>query len=720
MVQLSSATPSRACSSPAPLLGCFGDSRDKCNVEETEAHQVVKMRDPNVKNQAAYPLMLSFSNLAYSVKISHTLNRSSIFPSSNKSTLSAKEPETKVLLNDISGEAHDGEILAVLGPSGSGKSTLIDALANRVSKGSLKGMITLNGEQLDSKLLKVISAYVMQDDLLFPMLTVEETLMFAAELRLPGSVTKLEKKQRVHDLMEQLDLWKAAKTRIGDEGHRGVSGGERRRVSIGIEIIHNPIILFLDEPTSGLDSTCAFMVVKVLQRVAQTGSIVIMSIHQPSFRILGLLDHLLYLSHGQIVYIGSPSHLPLYMENIGYPIPEDENPSEAILDLICDLELSAGGINSMVQFNRAWQSEKIRAIPKLEPSPEYGSMSFMEAIKYSVSRGKLVSGKASDSDASPTIEVPKFANPIWTEISVLSKRAFLNSCRMPGIFASRFGATLITGLILASVFLHLDTSATGSEERVRYLAFITSSVFFICCDGTAIILNERNIMLRETSYNAYRRISYCLSDALTWMPSIVFLSIVYSAITFWGPGLNGGFVGFSIYLAIMLALFWTGNSYVIFLSGLLPDARHGYAVVVASLSYFLLFCGVFLSRNQIPVYWIWFHYLSPKKYPYAALMQNEYQNTRKCFGRAIEVFDKTPLDAVPVELKEIVLSGIGDILGINITGSTCMTTGPDVLKRRGVTDLNLWECVVITIAWGFLFRISFYFTLLLGSKNKRK
>nr|QVT92280.1 ABC transporter [Salvia miltiorrhiza] len=132
---------------------------------------------------------------------------------------------TKTILNDISGEARDGEIMAVMGASGSGKSTLIDALANRMAKGSVKGAVTLNGEQLESRLLKVISAYVMQDDLLFPMLTVEETLMFAAEFRLPRTLSKSKKKLRVQALIDQLGLRNAANTVIGDEGHRGVSAG---------------------------------------------------------------------------------------------------------------------------------------------------------------------------------------------------------------------------------------------------------------------------------------------------------------------------------------------------------------------------------------------------------------------------------------------------------------------------------------------------------------
>lgn len=303
---------------------------------------------------SSYPFVLSFTNLTYSVKVRRKVNLTPSCFGANSTTeevnLGSSKANTKVLLNGISGEAREGELMAVLGASGSGKSTLIDALADRISKDSLKGSITLNGEALDSRLLKVISAYVMQDDLLFPMLTVEETLMFSAEFRLPRSLSKSKKKARVHALIDQLGLRNAATTVIGDEGHRGVSGGERRRVSIGIDIIHDPIVLFLDEPTSGLDSTSAFMVVKVLQRIAQSGSIVVMSIHQPSYRILNLLDRLIFLSHGQTVYGGSPANLPVFFREFGHPIPETENRTEFALDLIRELEETPGHYFNFANF----------------------------------------------------------------------------------------------------------------------------------------------------------------------------------------------------------------------------------------------------------------------------------------------------------------------------------------------------------------------------------
>lgn len=671
------------------------------------------------------PFMLSFNNLTYSVKVRRKISFSSLFhhrgsrlggsPVDDTVVGDSLFTKTKTLLNNISGEAREGEIMAVLGASGSGKSTLIDALANRIAKGSLKGTVTLNGEVLESRLLKVISAYVMQDDLLFPMLTVEETLMFSAEFRLPRTLSKSKKKLRVQALIDQLGLRNAAKTVIGDEGHRGVSGGERRRVSIGIDIIHDPIILFLDEPTSGLDSTSAFMVVKVLQRIAQSGSIVVMSVHQPSYRILGLLDRLLFLSRGQTVYSGSPANLPLYFSEFGHPIPENENRTEFALDRIRELEGSPGGTKSLVEFHKSWQSMK--NIPKSES--DHQNMSLKEAISASISRGKLVSG-ATNNDASPNSMVPTFANPFWIEMAVLSKRSFLNSRRMPELFGIRLGAVLVTGFILATMFWQLDNSPKGVQERLGFFAFAMSTTFYTCADALPVFLQERYIFMRETAYNAYRRSSYVLSHSLVALPALIFLSLAFAATTFWAVGLDGGISGFLFYFLIILAAFWAGSSFVTFLSGVVPHVMLGYTIVVAILAYFLLFSGFFITRDRIPGYWIWFHYLSLVKYPYEAVLQNEFENPTKCFVRGVQIFDNTPLGMVPGAMKLKLLENLSKTLGMRITRSTCLTTGADILEQQGVMDLSKWNCLVVTVAWGFLFRILFYFSLLIGSKNKRR
>ncbi|KDP46092.1 hypothetical protein JCGZ_06603 [Jatropha curcas] len=723
--------PSRPSAGVSPTLGQLlkrvGDVQKEANGDgsETPVHQVLEFGDTNMEVPRSIPFILSFNNLTYSVKVRRKMKLPAIFTPRRHhlGPATAAEPvageslftTTKTLLNDISGEAHDGEILAVLGASGSGKSTLIDALANRIAKGSLKGSITLNGEVLESRMLKVISAYVMQDDLLFPMLTVEETLMFAAEFRLPRSLSKSKKKMRVQALIDQLGLRNAAKTIIGDEGHRGVSGGERRRVSIGIDIIHDPIILFLDEPTSGLDSTSAFMVVKVLQRIAQTGSIVIMSVHQPSYRILGLLDRLIFLSRGQTVYSGSPVHLPAFFAEFGHPIPENENKTEFALDLIRELEGSPGGTKSLVEFNKSWQNMK--HTPNTEP--ERNGLSLKEAISASISKGKLVSG-ATNNGSSMNSMVPTFANPFWIEMAVLSKRSVTNSKRVPELFGIRLGAVLVTGFILATMFWQLDSSPKGVQERLGFFAFAMSTTFYTCADALPVFLQERYIFMRETAYNAYRRSSYVLSHAIVSLPALIFLSFAFSAITFWAVGLDGGFSGFFFYFIIILASFWAGNSFVTFLSGVVPHVMLGYTIVVAILAYFLLFSGFFINRDRIPSYWIWFHYLSLVKYPYEAVLQNEFQDPTKCFVRGVQIFDNTPLGSVPDSMKVRLLQTLSSTLGMKITSSTCLTTGSGILQQQGITDLSKWNCFWVTVAWGFFFRILFYFSLLLGSKNKRR
>ncbi|XP_042507673.1 ABC transporter G family member 6-like [Macadamia integrifolia] len=712
-----------------PTLGELLKRVGDANGDDTPTHPVLEVEDTCLDLDDPTPLplpfVLSFSNLTYSVKTRRKMRLPTCFRRKNNrlgatadqvvlESSNYSNSNTKILLNNISGEARDGEILAVLGASGSGKSTLIDALANRIAKGSLKGSTTLNGEPLESRLLKVISAYVMQDDLLFPMLTVEETLMFSAEFRLPRSLSKAKKKARVQALIDQLGLRNAANTVIGDEGHRGVSGGERRRVSIGTDIIHDPIILFLDEPTSGLDSTSAFMVVKVLQRIAQSGSIVIMSIHQPSYRIIGLLDRMIFLSRGQTVYSGSPSSLPQFFAEFGHPIPENENRTEFALDLIRELEGSPGGTKGLVEFNQSWQTSK----RPQSGDPDRQGLSLKDAISASISRGKLVSGATNDSSLASTVST--FANPFWVEVAVLSKRSVTNTRRMPELFAIRLGAILVTGFILATMFYHLDNSPKGIQERLGFFAFAMSTTFYTCADALPVFLQERYVFMRETAYNAYRRSSYVLSHSIVAIPSLIFLSFTFAATTFWAVGLAGGAKGFFFFFGTILGAFWAGSSFVTFLSGVVSHVMLGYTVVVAILAYFLLFSGFFITRDRIPVYWLWFHYISLVKYPYEGVLQNEFDDPTKCFVRGVQMFDNTPLAVVPTAMKVKLLETLSSSLGVNITSTTCVTTGPDLLTQQGVTDLSKWNCLWITIAWGFFFRILFYFSLLLGSKNKRR
>ncbi|KAG6402486.1 hypothetical protein SASPL_134681 [Salvia splendens] len=225
---------------------------------------------PAIFARANLPLTLKFDEVVYKIKIKPPGGPS------EKKTKSAK----KEILKGVSGSVFPGEMLAMLGPSGSGKTTLLTALGGRLS-GDLAGAITYNGKPF-SNATKRCTGFVTQDDVLYPHLTVTETLVYTALLRLPRDLSKAEKVEHAEAVIEQLGLTRCRDSIIGGDFLRGVSGGERKRVSIGQEMLINPSLLFLDEPTSGLDSTTAQKIVSTLWDLANGGRTVLMTIHQPS------------------------------------------------------------------------------------------------------------------------------------------------------------------------------------------------------------------------------------------------------------------------------------------------------------------------------------------------------------------------------------------------------------------------------------------------------
>ncbi|RWW13249.1 hypothetical protein BHE74_00048327 [Ensete ventricosum] len=247
---------------------------------------------------------------------------------------SSSSPAEKTILDGITGVVCPGELLAMLGPSGSGKTTLLTALGGRL-RGKLSGKITYNGHPFNG-VVKRLTGFVAQDDVLYPHLTVTETLTFTALLRLPGSLSRAEKAHQAQLAISELGLNRVAHSMIGGaRGVRGVSGGERKRVSIGLELLVDPSLLLLDEPTSGLDSTTAARIVATLRRLAvEKGRTVVTTIHQPSSRLYRMFDKIVLLSEGNAIYYGRAAAAVDYFASVGFPSPIDGvNPADFLLDL---------------------------------------------------------------------------------------------------------------------------------------------------------------------------------------------------------------------------------------------------------------------------------------------------------------------------------------------------------------------------------------------------
>ncbi|KAK8132346.1 ABC-2 type transporter [Apiospora kogelbergensis] len=247
----------------------------------------------------------------------------------------------KRILDNIQGMAHPGEIMAVMGASGAGKTTFLDILARKNKRGEVSGDFYINGEKVTDADYKNVIGFVDQEDTMLPTLTVHETILISALLRLPRDMGRAAKEQRVWEVEKQLGIYHIRDSLIGsEEGKgRGISGGEKRRVGIACELVTSPSILFLDEPTSGLDAYNAYNVVECLVTLAKTYKrTVIFTIHQPRSNIVALFDRLMLLAKGKTVYSGSFAHCQEYFDSIGYACPPGFN----IADYLVDLTMHAG------------------------------------------------------------------------------------------------------------------------------------------------------------------------------------------------------------------------------------------------------------------------------------------------------------------------------------------------------------------------------------------
>ncbi|KZP09735.1 hypothetical protein FIBSPDRAFT_911906 [Athelia psychrophila] len=245
----------------------------------------------------------------------------------------------RTILDGISGRIQPGQVLAIMGASGAGKSTFLDILARKAKRGTVSGETLVNGRIVAEEMYKNVSGYVDQEDTLMSTLTVYETVLYSALLRLPREMSFEAKKFRTLETMQELGILGIKDSRIGDSGKRSISGGEKRRVSIACELVTSPSILFLDEPTSGLDAYNAFNVVECLSALARNyNRTVIFTIHQPRSNIVALFDQLVLLARGKLVYSGALSECQEYFAGIGKPCPPGFNIADYLIDLTMHAE----------------------------------------------------------------------------------------------------------------------------------------------------------------------------------------------------------------------------------------------------------------------------------------------------------------------------------------------------------------------------------------------
>lgn len=524
-----------------------------------------------------------------------------IDPSYWKAKLSLKDEESqaqsssshiKSLLTSISASLLPGTLTAIMGGSGSGKTTLLNTVSSRISSSRLSqsGSILFNSQPSIST---VRSAYVTQTDMLVPTLTARETLQYSADLRLPSSSTAADRARVVDEVIRELGLKEAADTRVGSTNHRGLSGGEKRRVSIGVQMLANPSVLFLDEPTTGLDASSAFQLVRTLKNLAAKGRTVVLTIHQPRSEIWALFDSVVLLSRGSAVYSGPMRDCLPWFEGQGYQMPAFVNPADYLVDLAAvdnrSQELEQESSARVERLKVAW-AEVSRTQYSVESQP---------------SSGKGLYGRIN-------LVGTRHAASFGRQVRVMTSRTLKITCRDPMGMLAAIMQAVIMGLCTGYIFFNLSRDQAGIRSRQGFM-YTTAALegYLFLAFEVFRLTQDLPLYDRENSEGCATALPYLISRRLARLVTEdLAVPLVFSTISYWMAGLDHDANRFMTYFAITLI-----NQYIAVTCAMCcvtASRNFAGASLIANMAYTLqsFACGYFIQSNTIAVWLRWLKYLT--------------------------------------------------------------------------------------------------------------
>ncbi|KAE8009213.1 hypothetical protein FH972_005662 [Carpinus fangiana] len=519
-------------------------------------------------------------------------------------TVSNKKIGSRSILAGVSGFARPGELLAIMGPSGCGKSTLLDALAGRLDSNIRQsGEILINGHK--QALAYGTSAYVTQDDTLMTTLTVREAVHYSAQLQLPDSMSKSEKKERADTIITEMGLQDAMNTRIGGGwGAKGISGGQKRRVSICIEILTRPKLLFLDEPTSGLDSAASYYVMSRIASLDQrdgVGRTIIASIHQPSSEVFQLFHNLCLLSSGRTFFASN-----------GFPCPTLQNPSDHFLKTINK------------DFEKDIEQGLDRRTP-MEEAIDTLTKSYKSSEAYQQVRTQAAEISKQDCGA-PKKKKRSHAGFI-TQCVVLTKRSFVNMYRDLGYYWLRLAIYVMFALGLATMYYDFGSSYGSIQARGSLLMFVASFLIFMAIGGFPSFVEDMKVFGRERLNGHYGTSAFVIGNTFSAIPYLLLISLIPGAIAYYLPGLHKGAEHFIYFACVLFACMMLVESLMMIVASVVPNFLMGIMTGAGIQGLMILAGGFFRLRHDIPKpFWRYpFHYMVFHKYAYQGLFKNEFE-----------------------------------------------------------------------------------------------
>ncbi|CEG35983.1 atp-binding cassette superfamily [Plasmopara halstedii] len=533
------------------------------------------------------PCVLSWSDLSYAV-------------SSRKTS---KNPHGhKMILDKVSGRSAPGELTAIMGPSGSGKTTLVDLLADRISSGHLTGTIELNGIERVTKTFRAVTSYVAQEDSLLGSFTVIETMKMAARLSLPHTIVMTDIHTRVESVVEAMGLGACRNTLVGDIFRKGLSGGQKRRLSIGIELLSNPSILILDEPTSGLDSSSAHNVMKYILKLCGEGKNVLCTIHQPSSLVYDMFTNVIILSLGQTVYCGSRVNMISHFASVGFNCPKYMNPAEYYVNLVnTDFEDHVD-------------------VTKLVCAYSQGSVKKQLVDQLLADRIHMI--HLPDIELRPSSALRQF--------SVLMYRNTLNNFRNPGIYWIRLLMYFCLSFMVGTMYLSTNNDLTD-EDLVPMLFYVQAFLVFMSVAVLPSFIEQRAVFARERANSSLSVVSYVCANFLAALPGIFLIAVMSTALVVLLADLNS----IELFLLNLFLSLVVAESMMHVIGAAVPHYIIGIALGAGVFGMFMLCEGFMVPRDSIPSYWKWGYYLAFHSYSFESFVYKQFENSTTERGKAI-------------------------------------------------------------------------------------
>ncbi|KAL5127602.1 Pleiotropic drug resistance protein 1 [Glycine soja] len=562
------------------------------------------------------PLSLTFDEMKYSVDMPQEMKKQGVFE------------ERLELLKGVSGVFRPGVLTALMGVSGAGKTTLMDVLAGRKTGGYIEGSITISGYPKRQETFARISGYCEQFDIHSPNVTVYESLLYSAWLRLPREVDRATRKMFIEEVMELVELNSIREALVGLPGENGLSTEQRKRLTIAVELVANPSIIFMDEPTSGLDARAAAIVMRTVRNTVNTGRTVVCTIHQPSIDIFDAFDELLLLKlGGEQIYAGPLgrhcSHLIQYFEAIqGVPkIKEGYNPATWMLEVT-----SAGTEASIkVNFTNVYRNSELygrnkQLIQELSIPPQ-GSRDLHFDSQYS--------------------------QTLVTQCKACLWKQHLSYWRNTSYTAVRLLFTMLIALLFGIIFWDIGLKRSKEQDLFNAMGSMYAAVTFIGVQNGAsvqpIIAVERTVFYRERAAGMYSALPYALAQVIIELPHILVQALMYGIIVYAMMGFDWTTSKFLWYLFFMYFTFLYYTFYGMMTMAITPNAHVAAILSSAFYAIWSLFSGFVIPLSRIPIWWKWYYWICPVAWTLNGLVASQYGDNRDKLenGQRVEEFVKS-------------------------------------------------------------------------------